>query len=729
MPIRLRIILSIGLPVILVVAALIVVTSLDLSARTMQSAMDDAMLSAKERSSAARNFLLAGMQISRDLAGFAQSSKVLPVDSRRPLLMDAPRTLLAGNAGLHGAWYIFEPNAIDGRDARFAGKPGHTKSGQLVPYWTFADGKAAMDFATLDVDGTVGPFYTEPKRTKAEYLTDVYEFKGLNGETVRAVSFCVPIMSDGEFIGVAGVDYSLEPIQAFAKDFGSGARYAFIISGDRRLVAHPKADIVGKTLTEVIPEITKKYDLLKRMDAGEAIHYIDRSASTGELALTIFAPIDTGGSGPRWYFGISVPYKEILAPVQEAVLKTSLIGAIAVLGLILIIFIVARISLRPLGRLEAALREVSVGQGDLSQRIAVTSDDELGRMAASFNGFAEKLGLVVTSIKSEASTLALEGGTLEKGVATVLEQVNSIRSAVGDVQDLVVAQSEAVTGTTLTVNGIAAGIDDLAASIETQASGVVESSASIEEMVANIASMGKSIDRVVEELGSLVRSSEAGAQKIAGASAASDDIAKQSKSLLETNAVISSIASQTNLLAMNAAIEAAHAGEAGAGFAVVADEIRSLAEQSGKQAKTTATELKKIRVSIERVVSAQSDATTAFQAVIELIGRINSLAEELKGAMAEQNEGSRQVLTALTGINEETETVRSASGKMGNSTRSVLEEMLKLELSSKKIRNLVEGVTAATESIQTIEESVSASTERTGTSIAVLGREISRFKV
>ncbi|MEI6874854.1 MAG: methyl-accepting chemotaxis protein [Spirochaetota bacterium] len=729
LPIRLRIILAIGIPVILVVAALIVETSADLWARTSQNALDSAILMAKERSSAARNFLLTGMQISRDLAAFASSSRVLPVDSRRSILIDAPRTLLAGNKGIHGAWYIFEKNVIDGKDARNKGLPGHTSDGRLAPYWTFEEGKALIDYATLDEDGKTGPFYEEPKRTKAEYLTDVYEFKGLHEETIQAVSFCVPILAGNEFIGVAGVDFTLEPIQSFATEFASGGRYAFIISGDRRIVAHPRPELVGKPLSEAIPGITEKYSLIERMGKGDAINYVDRSASTGALALTLFQPIEAGGTGPRWYFGLSIPYKDIQAPVFAAVTRTSLIGGAAVIGLILIIFFIARVSLRPLGRLDEALREVADGDGDLTRRLSITSDDELGRMAGSFNDFAEKLGRMVTSIQGEAGRLAAEGSTLEEGVATVLEQISSIRGSVAEVRALVIAQNDAVSGTTATVNGIASGVGGLAASIESQAAGVVESSASVEEMVANIGSMARSIDHVVIELANLVGSSEEGKRKISGASAASDEIARQPKSLLETNAIISSIASQTNLLAMNAAIEAAHAGEAGAGFAVVADEIRSLAEKSGKQAKATAVELKNIRSSIERVVSAQADASIAFEAVIELIGKINGLAEELKGAMSEQNEGSKQVLTALKDINEETVSVRSSSGQMGESTRSVLEEMRKLERSSQKIRELVEGVSTATASIEAIEKTVSATAEQTAASITILGDEVGRFKV
>jgi methyl-accepting chemotaxis protein len=299
---------------------------------------------------------------------------------------------------------------------------------------------------------------------------------------------------------------------------------------------------------------------------------------------------------------------------------------------------------------------------------------------------------------------------------------------VAEVRDLEVGQSGGISAATASVNQIAAGVSRLASSIESQAAGVTQSSASVEEMVANIAGMGRSIDHIAGELAGLIDSSEEGRRRIAGASEASAEIAQQSKTLLDTNAAIAKIASQTNLLAMNAAIEAAHAGEAGAGFAVVADEIRNLAEQSGRQARSTAAELKSIRVSIEKVVAAQSSAEAAFKTVISFIERVNSLTTELKYAMTEQNEGSRQVLSALELINGETAAVRDESGEMGRVGAAVLEEMLALEKASLRIKGLIEGVSEATESISEVAASVSGSTGRTSESIAVLASEVGRFK-
>lgn len=726
--IRTRMALAIGVPVIAIVGILIFYTSQESWNRALVSAKAEAELTAKERAAAATEFLSSGMQISRDLAAFAETFRSISKEHRRDVLTEAPRAIFARQKGLHGTWYIFEKNVLDGNDAAFAGKPGHTKSGQFVPYWTQDKDEYSMDFATLDAEGAVGTFYTEPQRTNADYLTDVYSFEGLDGETVQAVSFCVPILDRGKFMGVAGVDYSLEPIQAFANGLAKGSRYAFMVSGDRRIVAHPDSKLVGKKLEEALPDLARRFDLVARMDRRESLMFIDRSELTGKRALTIGEPMKSTGNQPSWYFCVSIPYDEILIPVSAATLRSALLGGLAVILLTLVIIIITTTSLGPLRKLDRALHEAASGDGDLTRRLKAGRSDEIGNVARSFNNFAASIAAMVAGIQSCAAALGSEGAVLASSVRTVDGEVERIRASASLTMELATNQSVEVGTMSSAVGEIMSGIDVLGASIESQAAGIGQSTEALEKIGTSVESMGKSVDFVAEELGRLVRQSDSGRGKIAAATLAASEILRRSQRLIDTNAAIATIAARTNFLAMNAAIEAAHAGEAGAGFMVVADEIRGLSEQSSAQAGKTAAELQGIHAAIEEVVHAQAEVNTSFQSIEGMITRISTLGDELRNEISGHNDESAQVNAALRDINEGTGAIRRAATGMRQATASAQDKMKALSFASSTILELVGEVSQASASIGEAAMDVAASAGRTGTNIETLGREAARFK-
>jgi len=241
--------------------------------------------------------------------------------------------------------------------------------------------------------------------------------------------------------------------------------------------------------------------------------------------------------------------------------------------------------------------------------------------------------------------------------------------------------------------------------------------------------VAKSVDRMAMDLGDLTLASESGRGKLSSAGQAAIRVLEQSKALVKINAVIASVAARTNLLAMNAAIEAAHAGDSGAGFAVVADEIRSLAEQSGEQAKATGRELRAIGESIAQVAEATVEAERSFAEVKARLDGINQLSFEVKNAMEEQNEGSKQVLTALSDINRETEAVRQASGEMSGAIAAVLEEMRRLEKSSLDIKGIVEASDAEADGIAKAAREAADMADRTADSIGRLSDAAGRFRI
>jgi methyl-accepting chemotaxis protein len=207
------------------------------------------------------------------------------------------------------------------------------------------------------------------------------------------------------------------------------------------------------------------------------------------------------------------------------------------------------------------------------------------------------------------------------------------------------------------------------------------------------------------------------------------DVSSQSEHLLETNEIINSIASQTNLLAMNAAIEAAHAGDAGKGFSVVADEIRKLAENSSEQSKVIEGELKKVVNTISTIVDASAKADDAFGIVAVNIKDANGLIQEIRMSMKEQTEGSRQVLEALEEIQNITVQIRDGSLEMNEGATMILREMARLEGVSLKVQKSTQDIARSSETIgQTIEEIMNV-TEKNSEVVRSLNQITNKFKL
>jgi len=238
-----------------------------------------------------------------------------------------------------------------------------------------------------------------------------------------------------------------------------------------------------------------------------------------------------------------------------------------------------------------------------------------------------------------------------------------------------------------------------------------------------------SVEKMAQRFSTLMTSASDGKIKQEAVDARVKEIASQSELLMEANAVISGISSQTNLLAMNAAIEAAHAGDAGKGFSVVADEIRRLSETSAEQSRSIGAELMKIRATIAEVVDASRDSEAAFTAVTEGIEETDGLVRQIEQAMAEQELGSKQILEALHDMNEVTEEVRAKASEMNEASEKARSSMGDLESTSTTIMGSMDEMGAGAEQINKAAQAVSSLAEATNTNIQAMEGEIGRFTV
>jgi methyl-accepting chemotaxis protein len=248
-------------------------------------------------------------------------------------------------------------------------------------------------------------------------------------------------------------------------------------------------------------------------------------------------------------------------------------------------------------------------------------------------------------------------------------------------------------------------------------------------MLANIQSVTQTLVKNAENVKDLTEASEVGRTGLQDVAADIQEISRESEGLLEINAVMENIASQTNLLSMNAAIEAAHAGEAGKGFAVDADEIRKLAESSGEQSKTISTVLKKIKESIDKIIKSADGVLNKFEAIDTGVRTVADQEENIRNAMEEQSEGSKQILEAISQLNDVTQQVKGGSIEMLEGSKEVIQEGKNLENVTQEITNGMNEMATGADQINIAVSQVNTISGDNKSNIDILVKEVSRFKV
>jgi methyl-accepting chemotaxis protein len=322
----------------------------------------------------------------------------------------------------------------------------------------------------------------------------------------------------------------------------------------------------------------------------------------------------------------------------------------------------------------AQLENLSSEQKDLTRRISICSVDELGTIAGMVNDFCDHLSGGIGTIKYKINGLNHTSFELSINMGKTSTAVEQITLNLDNMKNLMVKQESGAEEAGKAVGVIKENIDSLKKIIQEQTESVNMSSSAIEEMTANIHSVTQTLIENGKNVAVLTEASENGKVGLQTVAQEILEIAHDSEGLLEINSLMNSIASQTNLLSMNAAIEAAHAGEAGKGFAVVADEIRKLAETSGQQSKTTATMLKKIKESIDNITKSSDDVQTRFGAIDSSVKTVSEHEQNIRNAMEEQEIGGRQILESIGKLRDITHSVKKGSDDMEESGETLVKE-------------------------------------------------------
>jgi methyl-accepting chemotaxis protein len=541
------------------------------------------------------------------------------------------------------------------------------------------------------------------------------------------VMYAVPITQENRVVGalIARKDAnSLSDITRTVKMGTTG--YSYMINSAGIFIAHPNSDLVLNQFNPI--EESRNDPSLKSLAASiktalktkQGIlkyFYNNKDMFVGYAPLTDF----------NWTLMVTITYNELVAGVRSLrIIIFILVAVFVVIGLALAVLI-GRSVARPIVKMIPVLEKVS--NGDLTERLKITSKDEIGVMSEKFNLSIESLARMVRTTQEAAEKLESMAGELFSTVSTTTTAISQIVGSITGVKEKTISQAASVTETSATMEETKGHTERLNSSIESQSAAVVESSSAIEEMVANIKSVADILTKNSASMQELLNASESGRDGVQGVVDIMKTLEEASNGLIEASSMIQSIARQTNLLAMNAAIEAAHAGEAGRGFAVVADEIRKLAENSSTQGKSISTVLNNLKNQINTATGLSSESQERFSNILSLLDQVRNQEAVIKGAMDEQTAGSTQILQAMREINDITSQVKNGSAEMMNANATILTEMSHLAGATEEMSAEMDAIAGNTGQISGAVNRLSEITGHTRESVSNLAAEVAKFRI
>jgi methyl-accepting chemotaxis protein len=626
--------------------------------------------------------------------------------------------LISANSHFVAIYTLWRPHTIDELDAELSTPENPT--GQYISMYTRASGSIQWQHYEN---------YTQvlANISDKDAVGNPFSMMVANNQTY-VISVTSPILGgDNLPVGIIGIDIDISVLQSLIAEirpFKTGR--VSVLSNNGTIMAHENIAWVGTNFQQNFRDLM----------GDRGVREIGNSLVSGEPILVenrgqeiVSYPFYVGESTTAMTAIASVPVSTVLEPVTKMTQFTLVLAIIATVISAIISFFVATSIIKPVINVSSMLRDISEGEGDLTKRINLSAKDEIGDMAHYFNLTLEKIRELITVIKQQSISLFDIGTELSTNMNETAAAMNQISANIQNINGQVSNQAGSVSETGSTMEQITANIEKLNTHIENQSSNISQSSSAVEEMIANIASVTQTLIHNVENVKHLANASELGHTSLQEVSTDIQQIAKESEGLLEITAVMENIASQTNLLSMNAAIEAAHAGESGKGFAVVADEIRKLAESSSEQSKTIAVVLKKIKSSIDKIMNSTDEVLNRFEAIDSGVKVVSDQEENIRSAMEEQQTGGQQVLEVIARLNNITQHVRTGSADMLTGSKKIISESRHLEKLTDEVSNGVTEMAKGANQVNVAVDRVNNLSNDNKQHIDTLVKEISKFKI
>jgi len=559
-------------------------------------------------------------------------------------------------------------------------------------------------------------------RDQRYYWSELYVDTSVD---VLMVSVCIPIYSpEKRIVGVATVDVSLSTLREMINGFTLPTR-STLIAGFSTINSATFA-LTGVSGSDIVPYPEGSWlAQLSQLKPGQ--RYNNANLVLDGKSYTLNASVHGSGIG----LALLVPNAEKFEDA-DLVQQNNMVATVAIIIVMLfliavIIFALSYWIINPIKK--ASLVFEVLAKGDLTQNIVVKGRDEIAQMMRTLGQTQNSIKSLIRAIDEKANALSVVGNEMQNVMNDSVEAINRINANTLDMKAKSETQAENIGKSNRAMGQIISSIKNLDDHIENQAESISRSSSSIEEMISNISSITASLVKNEEALMRLRNASSEGNYSLQKVSADIQNVTKESERLLEINKVIEDIASQTNLLAMNAAIEAAHAGETGKGFAVVAGEIRKLAESSTTQAKTVSTVLKSIENSLSNISASTIASLKQFDDIDQGFESVSAQSVEIRNSMEQQDAGNKEVLAAMTDSNEITQNVRRNSSDIQSASQEVAEKNRQIENLTGELTNEISEITSGIGNIDTAVTRTSEICRKNKEDIDTLLREISKFSI
>jgi methyl-accepting chemotaxis protein len=667
-----------------------------------------------------KNWFGAYVETQRGLVNIMEGYKDIPIEERRKYFNFMLKQILIAHPEISNIYSNWGPNALDGMDMEYANTPGTDESGRYITSW--ASGPQGPLLGAIPPNFT---FDAVMQMTSGEEFIFDPAVEPIGGKNLLGTSICIPVKDLGKMVGSIGIAFELSRIQTITdtiKPFGDG--YAMIFSNGGLVAAHPNSEYLGKNMVDIDTFGSSLPTAQNAITGGKTMAF---SLPSPQGLIQYYAVPFTIGRYPKpWTLMVAVPRRTIMAPVYRMLTFSIIIGVFTMILMSVGSVFIARSVSRPIAYTMGTLKYIA--EGDLTKQVEVNSNDELGDLARYLNWTVERIKTLVFAIKRETDMLSSTGTELAAHATETAAAITEITAHIQSIKTQVLNQSASVSQSGAIMHQLVDQIATLGELIEKQVAAGAKSSSSIDGMLANIQRVTQSMIGNVNNIISLSESSEVGRGGLQEVSTNIQEIAHESEGLLEINAVMENIASQTNLLSMNAAIEAAHAGEAGKGFAVVAGEIRKLAESSSEQSRTIGAVLKKIKDSIDKITKSTEGVLRKFEVIEEGIQMVTDQEKAVRDAMEEQGASSNSILEAVKLLNEMTDMVKSCCGEMLMGSQEVIGESRSLSRMTEEIAGGVREIATGAEQINGSMTRVAGITTDTQDRIHALIHEVSKFK-